>query len=216
MLIFFWFGRIVGDLIGDQKIWPLYLLGGLAAAAAFFGWSMLSGTSHYALGASGSVMAFVVAAAFLAPDYNMRLILIGNVKLKYIAFVILLLDLIGLANNINTGGHVAHLGGAFMGYVFVTSLRQGKDLSEGVNRFFDRLISLVSVNRNKPQSPKTKKKARIIQMTGSKKGKPKSDNIPNDSFQARLDEILDKISRHGYDSLTEEEEDFLKNASKQD
>jgi membrane associated rhomboid family serine protease len=113
MLFLYWFGRIVGDFIGNHRILPLYLLGGLFATLFYFlfGFLYTSGATHYALGASGAVMAIVVAAGVISPDYIMRLFLLGDVKLKYIVATLVFLDLIGMASDINTGGHFAHLGG---------------------------------------------------------------------------------------------------------
>ena len=88
MLFLYWFGRILGDLLGDKRILPIYVLGGLAGALAFFlSVNLLpygSGGTHTALGASAGIMAIVVAAGMIAPEYNLRLILLGDVKLKYI------------------------------------------------------------------------------------------------------------------------------------
>ena len=137
MLFLFWFGRIVGDLIGNHRVMPLYLLGGIFAGLIFIlSAQFLPFGNHgevYALGASGAVMALVVAAGMIAPDYGIHLIIIGEVRLKYIVAVLVVLDLISLANDSNTGGHFAHLGGAFFGYLFIVLIREGIDLSTGVN-----------------------------------------------------------------------------------
>ncbi|MEM9992180.1 MAG: rhomboid family intramembrane serine protease, partial [Bacteroidota bacterium] len=137
MLFLYWFGRIVGDFIGNQRILPLYLLGGLVGSVFYFLSALFLPIGPFALGASGAVMAIVVAAGTIAPDYMMRLIFLGDVKLKYIVAVLVFLDLIGIANNTNTGGHFAHLGGAAFGAFFVTQLRRGNDLSLPVNNMID-------------------------------------------------------------------------------
>ncbi len=119
MLFLYWFGKIVGDLIGDEKILPIYLLGGLAGMVAYFlsanimPFGELGG--RYALGASAAVMAIVVASGMIAPNYIMHLLFLGAVKLKYIVTALVFIDMISLANNVNTGGHFAHLGGALFG-----------------------------------------------------------------------------------------------------
>lgn len=106
MLFLYWFGRIVGDFIGDQRILPLYLLGGLTGAVVFFISANLlpyGMGGRFALGASAGVMAIVVAAGTISPDYIMRLLLLGDVKLKYIVAVLVFLDLILIPNGGNTG-----------------------------------------------------------------------------------------------------------------
>ncbi len=223
MLFLYWFGRIVGDFIGDQRILPLYLLGGIAGAVLFFISANLlpyGAGGRFALGASAGVMAIVVAAGTISPDYIMRLLLIGDVKLKYIVAVLVFLDLILIPQGGNTGGHFAHLGGAAFGYIFVAQLRNGNDFSEPVNRvldsirgFFERLTSGES-RRKKPKvvyrNPKGKAKPR-----GSSRGQAASDSRgPGSAHQERLDAILDKIKQSGYDSLSDEEKEFLFNASK--
>lgn len=225
MLFMYWFGRIVGDFIGNQRILPIYLLGGIAGAILFFVSANLLPNmmiGRYALGASAGVMAIVVAAGAISPDYIMRLLFIGDVKLKYIVAVLVFLDLIVIPDGGNTGGHIAHLGGAFFGWFFVFQLRNGNDMSLPVNnlistvsKFFSSLFSgnrrakpkVAYRNPNRPKSqPKAERRSR------RSRGQAASDNT--DVHQERLDKILDKIKQSGYESLSAEEKEFLFNASK--
>ncbi len=218
MLFMYWFGRIVGDFIGNQRILPIYLLGGITGSAIYFITANLlpygSMGSSYALGASGAVMAIVAASGAIAPDYIIRLLLIGDVKLKYIVGVLILLDVFGIANASNTGGHFAHLGGALFGFIFVRELRQGNDWSAGVNRVLDRLNNFFSnLFQGRNRGPRVVYRNPNWRKRTSGRGNASSD--PNDlSYQEKLDTILDKIKKSGYESLTEEEKDFLFNASK--
>lgn len=229
MLFLYWFGRILGDLLGDKRILPIYVLGGLAGALAFFlSVNLLDyggGVPHTALGASAGIMAIVVAAGMIAPDYSLRLILLGDVRLKYIVVTVIILDLIGTAGNINTGGHFAHLGGALMGYIFISQLQTGRDLSEPLNNFFDKVgnlfrkVSEPSL-RPKRKGPKMvhrnedKIKSRQQQgKAGHRSDRDRSNSIDG-SHQDKLDAILDKIKKEGYDSLSAAEKEFLFNASK--
>lgn len=222
MLFLYWFGRIVGDFLGNHRVLPLYLLGGIVGGMAYFlSVNLLpygGDATHYALGASGAVMAFVVAAGTISPDYYMRLLFIGDVKLKYIVFVLVLIDLIGMAGNINTGGHFAHLGGAFFGWLFVYQLRQGTDWSIPVNNLLDRLNSFFSGFTSRPAQPSRGPRVVHRQSTratrSSNKGEAASDPRQSSSYQEQLDAILDKIKQSGYESLTEQEKEFLFNASK--
>ena len=213
MLFLYWFGRIVGDMIGDQRILPLYLLGGLVGAFAYLlSYQIIPGLGSYALGASAAVMAIVVCAGAIAPDYVMRLILIGDVKLKYIVFFVVLIDIIGVTGSNNTGGHIAHLGGAAFGYFYVRQLREGTDLAVPVSNLLNKIIGWFKGGSSSGKQKKSK--LNVKYRSDTKKTRSKSPNQDDVSFQTRLDNILDKIKESGYESLTEEEKEFLFQASK--
>lgn len=222
MLFLYWFGRIVGDFIGNQRILPIYLLGGIAGGILYFASANLLPNlpmGSYALGASAGVMAIVVAAGAISPDYVMRLLFLGDVKLKYIVAVLVFLDLILIPDGGNTGGHIAHLGGAFFGWFFVFQLRNGNDWSRPVNNIIDSISNFFNglftgqrtrrkpkVAYRNPDRPKSRTKR-------SSKGEAASDSNSK-AHQEKLDAILDKIKESGYESLTAEEKEFLFNASK--
>ncbi|NNE29102.1 MAG: rhomboid family intramembrane serine protease [Saprospiraceae bacterium] len=215
MLFLYWFGRIVGDLIGDHRILPIYLLGGLTAGLVFFASANLlpygDGAIHYALGASGSVMAIVVAAGVLAPEYIMRLLILGDIKLKYIVAALVFFDIVATGGTNNTGGAFGHLGGAAFGWLFVSQLRNGQDLSAPVNSmvtWFKDLFSGADKSRKPKKSNKKKTKFTIIKGEGSRDNTP-----PPQDHQEKLDKILEKIKKEGYENLTSEEKEFLFNAS---
>ncbi|MDX1477837.1 MAG: rhomboid family intramembrane serine protease [Saprospiraceae bacterium] len=213
MLFLYWFGRIVADLIGDDKVYPLYFMAGLSGALIFLITApLIYPATIPAYGASAAVMGFVVASGVLAPDYVMRLLFIGDVKLKYIVFALVLLDLFSIANLSNTGGHFAHLGGAAFGWLFVVMLRQGSDLSQPFNRLLDWFERLLSGGR---KAAKPKKTRVFVRHVRERKGRRASDSgkAPGDD-QDRIDAILDKIKASGYESLTPEEKEFLFRASK--
>ncbi len=232
MLAFYWFGRIVGDLLGNHRVLPLYLLGGLVGGGAYFiaaqfHWLGLGLPNEIVLGASAAVMAMVACAAYVAPDYIFNILLIGPVKLKFIAFILFFLDLISIADRSNTGGHLAHLGGAAFGLFFAAQLREGIDMGKPINRFLDFIISLFS---RKPKSNFTYQRGGGGQKTSSGQQKQQqkqstqssqttdstkktTETQSTDEQQTRLDAILDKIKQKGYDSLTKEEKEFLFKAS---
>ena len=212
MLFLYWFGRIVGDMIGDHRILPLYFLAGIVGAVAYiFSYQLFQGVGGYALGASAAVMGIVVAAGAIAPDYIMRLILIGDVRLKYIVLFVIIIDIIGATGSSNTGGHIAHLGGALFGFFYVRQLRQGIDLTEPLSRWLKRISGFFKeLTGSKPRSNlnvqyRAKTKRQTTKTKSSKEDMP---------FQEKLDKILDKIKESGYESLTEEEKEFLFLASK--
>lgn len=215
MLFLYWFGRIVGDFIGNHRIFPLYLMAGLFGAILYLlSAPVIHAEGSYAYGASASVMGFVLASGVLAPDYRMHLLLIGEVKLKYIVLVLILLDIIGIGGLDNTGGRIAHLGGAAFGWIYIAMLQRGNDLSAPVNRMMDAIRRLFSPRTTPPpmrrSSPVTVQH-RTTQRAARKAKTP--ERSPMD--QERIDAILDKIKQSGYDSLTAEEKEFLFHASKQ-
>lgn len=230
MLFLYWFGKIVGGFIGDHHVLPLYLLSGLAGGFAFYLSDVLIyGDTNFALGASGAVNGIILASAIIAPDYIMRLLFIGDVKLKYIVGVLLFLDVIAIADNINTGGHFAHLGGALFGWFYIYQLRSGGfDMSGPVNNiinafqtFFQNILGFFTGKKNKLRveykNPKSKPASRSrssMSGFGRSRGNAKSDNSPDLPHQERVDAILEKIKKTGYESLTAEEKEFLFNASK--
>lgn len=211
MLFLYWFGRILGDLLGNHHIFPTYLYGGLAGALVYMISAGFFPVGSFALGASAAVSAIMVAAAATAPNYNLTLILIGDVRLKYVVATLIFLDMISIGKDSNTGGHLAHLGGAFFGWFYVMQLRNGFDWSKGLNGFLDSVYDFFK------NLFSTKKGPRVAyrnpdQKRSNRKGAAKSDNL---SYQEKLDTILDKIKQNGYDSLSEEEKEFLFRASKQ-
>ena len=152
------------------------------------------------VGASAAVYAVVVGAATLLPDYTFFLLLLGPVRIKYIAVFSLLLDIINIPYG-NAGGYIAHIGGALSGYFFIKALQNGFDISSSLNNFFDSVANLFKPKSNIKVSYKSESKK--TEAISRSKGE-----------QQRVDEILDKIARSGYDSLTKEEKDFLFNYSR--
>ena len=210
------FGTITGDLIGDQRVLPIYLMGGLAGGIMYFISANLMPAfiGSHALGASAAVMAFGGASLMLAPDYRIRLMFIGEVKLKYIVLIMVLLDIVGVSGMPNAGGHAAHLGGFLFGVMFVYALRDRKDWSEPVNNLLNRIRSLFSKagNMRARTRPKPKMKVTHNRMAGQRPTPQPPGNAQ--THQEKLDLILDKIKQHGFDQLTQAEKDFLYEASK--
>lgn len=224
MLMLNFFGNIIGDLLGNRRILPLYLLGGLGGALLYLALYQLLPVFRadidqtYMLGASAAVMAIMGAAATLRPDYTIFLMFIGAVKLKWVALFFVLIDLFTIPQS-NPGGHIAHLGGVLVGYLFIKQLQQGSDWSLSINQWLDNLASVFrqtnSPKRNKPQI--VRKNEKVIQGNGGFINEPKQ-NITtrpqrSKAQQEKVDNILDKISQTGYDSLTADEKAFLFNLS---
>lgn len=231
MLVLYWFGRITNDLIHNSKIVPLYFLGGIAGAVLFlisfnaFPVFWKSGSIPL-VGASAAVMAILFSAATLNPRANIRFIIIGNVELQYVALAMVVIDVISIPFT-NPGGHFAHLGGALMGWFFVFMLRKGIDLGKPfrvVFTFFSNPLSFGKKYNRKKRSPKlSQKKApeAVTSETGGSSGKSTdgygrsfTQRYRNMTAEECVDAILDKINAHGYNSLSEEEKDFLSKSSK--
>ena len=223
MLILYWFGTILRtDLIGDHRIVPIYLLGGLAGFLIYFISANL-GTEGFQqfiggrmLGASAGVMAVVWAAAVKAPHYRLRLILIGPVKIIWIAGTLLLIDLIAIQEGSNTGGHLAHIGGMIAGILFVRQLENGVDWGIPVHNILNWFRTLFDRDavRARPVKNKRKKRPTQVKFTGGRTPKTPPPGPASDNDQERIDQILDKIKESGYDNLSAEEKAFLYNASK--
>lgn len=209
------FGTIVGDLIGDRRVLPIYLLGGLSGGILYFISANLAPgiIGSHALGASAAVMAFGGAAIMLNPDYRVALILFGEVKIKYIVLIMVLLDLVGVTGMPNAGGHAAHLGGFFFGIMFVYALRDRKDWSEPVNNLIDRIQGLFR-RTTAMAAPRPKMKVTYSNPKKATGGTPEKSSREALSHQERLDLILDKIKQKGFDQLSQEEKDFLYDASR--
>lgn len=212
MLMLNFAGRVFLTFFTQKQLLSLYFLGSVFAGIiyllsyAFI--PTLANINTMLIGASAAVMAILFAAVTYSPMMEIRMFLFGNVKLWHIAVVLIIIDLIQLPVE-NTGGHLAHLGGAFFGYIYIAQLRNGRDIGKWFSQLLDTISGLFAgnnknrtfkkVHRNYAPKPMQKPAARII---------------TKDKTQQQLDEILDKISRSGYDSLTKDEKEFLFRAGK--
>ncbi|MCZ2339533.1 MAG: rhomboid family intramembrane serine protease [Chitinophagales bacterium] len=198
MIILYWMGNIAGDLLGDRKILPVYILGGLVGAIFYLiSYQLMPSIGSYALGASAAALAVTFMAVAIAPDF-VHLILVGAVKIKYIGLPSFFLTLL-VVLSANAGGHLAHLGGTLFGLLFVGLLRNGTDLSA---IFYKKDTSSRRKNPN----------LRIAHKSENNK-KAQSQTKTSDSI-SEVDRILEKIKRQGYESLTDEEKEVLYKASK--
>ena len=213
-MIWLWtFGYILQDLTGNKNLVPLYIYGGLAGAAVYvLAFNLIPALkpalpASEAFGASAAVMAIAIGTTVLAPGYRIFPMLNGGIPLWVVTVIYLIIDVARIPFG-NAGGHIAHLGGAAMGYAFVMALQRGQDWGGWMNNFFDWVNNLF--NPDKPKngtSPKT-----TLYYTSKVQPYKKTSVIT----QQRIDEILDKISQKGYNSLTDDEKEMLKRASQED
>lgn len=201
MLWLYWFARIFTQYFDEKKLLSLYIMGGLAGAFLYImSFNLFPAFSDIinisiALGASASVMAIVIAVATYVPDYSVGLFLLGRIKLKYLAIGILLLTSV-FDFSVNTGGKIAHLGGAALGFIYASRLKQGTDIGMWINRT---LATIKGWFKPRAKMKVTHKK-------------PMSDyeyNQARADHQMQINKILEKISKGGYDSLSSEEKAIL-------
>ena len=210
MLWLFWFGQIFLQYLNSKQLLSLYLMGGLSGAVLFilfynifpvYSVSLILATT---IGASASVMAIVTAISFYVPNYSINMLLIGRVKIIYIAVGLFILDFFSI-NSGNSGGHIAHIGGAIYGLWFAYSLKKGKDMS----KYFGNL----SFEPFRKFFMKKKKTPFTNVYTNTRPMKDEDYNLQKNKEQDKVDKILDKISKSGYESLSKEEKELLFKAS---
>jgi membrane associated rhomboid family serine protease len=206
MMVLNFSSRLFLTFFTEKQYLGLYILSAIFSGAVFVIAFYLLGKTSLLVGASAAIMALLVAVTTYQPLMEIRLLLIGYVKLWHITGMILLLFLLQIGLD-NSGGHIAHFSGAFFGYIYIKLLQSGTDLSRIVSaviEFFANLFGPKKASPFKkvhvnPKKPVAKRESKIV---------------VKDKTQQQLDEILDKISQSGYDSLTTEEKEFLFKAGK--
>jgi len=212
-MVWLWgFGYVLQDLMGNRKLVPLYLYGGVVAAAFYIvSYSLFpglkAGVAAVSLsGANASVMAIAIATTTLAPDYRIFPMINGGIPLWIFTLIYVIIDFGTGIRHGDYGLYIANLSGAATGFFFVLLMRRGLDGSIWMNRVFDWCNDLF--NPNKKHKIKHRKEEFYYKVSGTQPYK----RIPNIT-QQRIDEILDKINQQGYRFLTDEEKDILKRAA---
>lgn len=208
MLMLFWFGQIFQTYFSTKSMGSLYIMGGLAGAALYiiaFNTIPLFIDMRPSLmiGASASVTAIVFASAVYKPNFEIGLLIIGRVKIIYVALFILVLDIIALGNESNPGGHVAHIGGAIVGYIYAKQYLKGRDITKWISNIIDFCANLFK--------PRPEKK---IKVKYKRKESDYDYNQRRHKESVDIDQILDKIKSSGYSSLSKDEKKKLFDASK--
>lgn len=211
LIVLYWFGKIFLNYLSQRHLLSIYLLGGLAGGLFFIGaynlFPVFSIDKYFAiaLGASASVMAVLVAIAALVPKQEIYLMFFGRVKIVYIALFTVLIDIISIPIS-NAGGHIAHLGGAVLGYLFAINYKKGNDFTIGFSNFLDKIFAIFKKNKNIRVTYRSNKNK-----TQSKRGF-ESDmdyNKRKKQEQEEINRILDKVANSGYSSLTPKEKETL-------
>lgn len=200
MYLLFFSSKLFLNLFPSNTFFNVYFLGvvvgGITFILSYTFFPAFQNSSPVMIGASAGVMAVFIFMSTYSPDLEIRLILF-NVKLRYLGIAFLLLDIVQIPYG-NAGGHLAHLGGAILGFYYVKQLKNGKDIGKPFKNFIDKIINIF---RKKP------KMRTVYKREKSQKINKKVSNAGEK--QKRIDRILDKISISGYESLTQAEKDFL-------
>ncbi len=202
MLMLYYGGQIFLQFLSQKQLLWTYIVGGLFGALFFIlvfnAFPVFENMRNHAvaLGSSASVMAILIAAATYHPDYSINLFLLGNVRMKWVAIVFVIIDFLSISKG-NSGGHVAHLGGALWGFLYAYFIKRDFDFYTIFKK--KARIRVKSKNADKYQQ------------------RPKTDeqfNAERAMEQEEIDRILEKIAKNGYSSLTEREKEFLFRQSK--
>jgi len=218
MLFLYWFGMVIKEFLGSNRVVALYLLGGLAGGLTYLliynlipFYSDRVDTSIL-FGASAGVFAVVVGAATFMPNYTFFLLFIGPVRIKYIALFYVILSFANTTGP-NAGGELAHMGGALIGFLFIKQLNNGHDWGKPVlavlNFIRSFFVKQSNIRVTYSRKEKTNKSA-----FGSGRSQRKASGQVGSVEQDEIDAILDKISQSGYESLSKVEKEKLFNASK--
>lgn len=194
LVFLFYFGNMFLDYF-NKKQFLLYFILGIISGGFIFILSFnylpaLKTHETYLVGASAGVTAILIGITSLIPHYAINFRFIGSIKLWHIATVLMAIDIIQIPNG-NAGGHLAHLGGALLGFLLTTQFNEGKSLIQWMGSSFQ-------IRKEKP-----------LKTVYKKKNSPKEKTENPKNRQKKIDTILDKISKSGYETLTQEEKDFL-------
>ena len=217
MLPLWWLGRMYQAEVGSRKLLSTYVMGGLAGVLSVVACihlipSLSAYEDRWVMGASSALFAIIAATATLNPNKKINFVFFGTLQLQHIAFAIIILDYFMRRDN-DMGAMMGHLGGALMGYLLVRNAKKGINLAGWIEWIFDVFMSIIPT----VGAPRTRFKVFKKKAPKDSHKRPKSDdqfNSERRDNELKLDSILDKISRHGYEHLTKEEKDFLFKQSK--
>lgn len=212
MVLLYFSARIFLNLFSPRKLINVYflgvILGGMTFLLSYNVFPAFMGVQTALIGASAGVTAVLIFICSYIPNQEVRLFFF-NVKLWYIGAFFVLLDLIQIPTSGNAGGHLAHLGGALLGYIYARQLLRGRDIGEGFSKLLDGFTGVFK-KREKKAPMRT-----VYRKTASKDRRSNKD-FDKEAKQRKIDGILDKISKSGYESLSKAEKDFLFKAGKED
>lgn len=202
LLVLYYIGNLFLDFFSKKQFLNFYFLGAIVGGVVFLlNYFITEKVGSPLGGASAAVTTIFVAIATKIPNYAIRLRFIGSVKLSFLALIWVGLSMLQLLN-IDNGGAIAHLGGAVFGFIYAKQLDKGNDIGKWFEAIIDYFTNLIKPKKKSPLKTVYKSKKRATNSNVEK------------SKQRKIDDILDKISKSGYESLTQEEKDFLFRAGK--
>ncbi len=216
MLWLYFIGRMFLNLFSPKMALNIYFLGaitgGLLYMICYTVFPHVFQANSRLLGASAAVRALLIFLCAYMPNQELRFFMF-NLKLWYVGVAIVILDIVGVFSGINnpvgnSGGNLAHLGGAILGYFYAKQLTNGKDIGKGFETLMDTLFNIFKSGKKAPLKTVHKRKPKSKVAGYAKKDFNEFNN------QKKIDVILDKIGKSGYDSLTAEEKEFLFKAGK--
>jgi membrane associated rhomboid family serine protease len=197
LLVLYYIGNLFLDYFNKKQFINFYFIGIIIGGIAFLAKYYLSNKIGAPLGgASAAISTIFVAIATKIPRYAIRLRFIGSVELWVLAAMWVALSILQLGNPDN-GPAFAHLAGASFGYLYAKQLEVGNDIGSWFERTINFFSNLFLVKKTKPLK------------TVYKSSKRNKANEVSKTKQRKIDDILDKISKSGYESLSKEEKDFL-------
>lgn len=188
LLLFYFLSQVFFTILGEKKLLYLYVMSGLCGGALVVMMGLLF-PAYFAhailIGASASVLGVGAVMAVYSPNY--RVYLFGILEMPYKYFYLLTFVLSTIIDlSINTGGKISHMGGAAFGLIYGLSLKRGTDLSKFSFGF------------------KKKSRLKLVSYSDDELTAEEENNQ-----EQRMNQLLDKISKGGYDSLTKKEKDEL-------
>ena len=225
-LALYFLGRLLTSFLGERRLLTTYIFGGIFAylfhVLIYAIFPSLSSTSLPSelgggviqlgapgvLGASGAVMAIFIAAAVYKPSYRILFFGVLPVQLFVLAAIYFVIDLTRIGNSTEDIAYMAHIGGALFGWISVIGLNSRNNIMN----FLERILDFFRRGKRTPRRKKTNLK--VIQNTPATDLTDDEYNANKAARQARVDAILDKINKKGYESLTQKEKDILFHESK--
>lgn len=214
-LLWLWaFGSILQNVAGNRVIFPLYIYGGIIGAVFFIAASYAIPALHDQIeylslaGANASILAIAAAVTTMVPRYKLFPMLNGGISLWIVTLVY---GVISVASNTGQPAQIfAYAGGALCGFLFMYSYQRGKDMGLWMNELYSWFVNLFEPGKKNIASKSVRNT--LFYKTGNRKPFVKQPVVT----QEKVDIILDKINKEGYDHLTEEEKTILKKASEEE
>ncbi len=201
MIFLYFAGSLFKQFFSDRRMLHVYIVGGIVGGICELIANQFLGKGAVVLGASGSIMALFIAISVYRPNITISLFGVFPVKIYVLALIYIVSD---LAQTINNDGvaHFAHLGGALIGFLSVRNMHSSSNIINWTESIHQRVLNFFAGRKNKSSRMKAQKGGRV--------GKTDEQyNMDAKAKQERIDKILDKISKSGYESLTKAEKDFL-------